>query len=210
MKILDDLAGFAVLTSPLWLILILLPVCIWLAFKIAKRFKPGIARIVGGVGIFLLFFALPFGDEIVGRIYLSYLCATEVQMKVFQTVELPSEYWDEAGRPKYLGPYGFVDMKLLPNRFEWHNIDEPYFDSVIKIEKWRSQLFDNETQTVLGERITYMRHFGWMNRFSPAPNIGEGCRELRVESSREKLAQEEREHEQQFFRGILKPAISKR
>lgn len=211
MKLFDELLGLAVLTGPLWLILILLPVSIWIVVKVAKCMKLGGSAKLGiGLLVFLLVFFVPFGDEIAGRIYLSHLCSTKARMKVFQTVELPPEYWDEEGRPKYLGPYGFVDMKLLPNRFEWRNIDEPYLDSVIKIEKWRSQLLDKKTQTVLGERITYMRHFGWMNRFSPAPNIGESCRELEGESNREKLAQEEREQEQQFFRGILKPTTSKR
>ena len=99
MKFFDPLLGFAVLTGPLWLILILLPVCIWLAIKISKRFKPGVTRIAGGVGIFLLLFALPFGDEIAGRIYLSHLCATEAGVKVYQTVELPAEYWEADGKP---------------------------------------------------------------------------------------------------------------
>lgn len=62
MKFLNDLLGFAVLTGPLWLILILLPVSIWIAFKLAKRFRSGITRTAGGVGIFLLPFALPFGN----------------------------------------------------------------------------------------------------------------------------------------------------
>lgn len=206
----NDLLGFAVLTGPLWLILILLPVSVWIAYKVAKRFKQRNTRIVGGIGIFLLVFCIPFGDGIAGRIYLTFLCTTEARAEIFQTVELPPEYWDEAGRPRYLGPYGFVDMKLLPDRFEWRNINEPYFDLVIKIEKWRSQLFDKETQTVLGERVTYMRHYGWINLFSPASTIGESCRDLGGEFNREKLAQEEREQEQRFFRDILKPATSNR
>lgn len=101
MKFLNELLGFAVLTGPLWLILILLPVSIWIAIKVARRIKPGVTRIAGGVGIFLLLFALPFGDEIAGRIYLSYLCATEAGVKVHQTVELPAEYWEADGKPKF-------------------------------------------------------------------------------------------------------------
>lgn len=210
MKWLNDLFGFAVLSAGYLLLLAWLPIAIWVAVKLAKRFKSRATRIAGGVGLFLLFFVLPFGDEIVGRIYLSHLCATQPRVMVFQAVELPLEYWDERGRPKYLGRYGFVDMKLLPDRFEWRNINEPYLNSVIKVERWRSQFFDKETKTVLGERITYMRHFGWMNRFSLAPTIGESCRELVGESNRERLAQIEREQEQQLFSGVLKPPTPNR
>lgn len=210
MKFLNELLGFAVLTGPLWLILILLPASIWIAFKLAKRFKQRSTKLAGGVGIFLLVFFVPFGDEIAGRIYLSHLCATEAGVKVYQTVELPAEYWDEQGRPRYLGANGFVDMKLLPNRFGWRNVDEPYVDSVIKIEKWRWELVDKETQNVLGEKITFVRHYGWLNQFSPASTVGESCRDLGGESNREELFRREREQEQKFFREILKPAAPAR
>ena len=210
MKLLNELLGFAVLTGPLWLILILLPIAIWIAVKAAKRFDRRSAKIAVGLLVLLLIFFVPFSDEIAGRIYLNNLCATEPRVKVYQTVELPAEYWDEQGKPRFLGSNGFVDMKLLPNRFGWHNIDEPYIDSVIKIEKWRWQLMDKETPNILGERITYMRHFGWINRFSPAPNIGEGCRDLGGEFNRDELFRKEREQEQMFFRDIFKPATSTR
>ena len=96
-------------------------------------------------------------------------------------------------------------MKFLPDKFRWDRVSEPYIDSFIRIEKWRSLLVDKETQSVLGERVTYMRHFGWMNRLSPAPNIGETCRDLEAERGREELFRKEREEEQAFFGSILRP-----
>ena len=210
MKLLNELLGFVVLTGPLFLVLAWLPVCIWIAVKVAKRFLRRGVKLGIGLLVFLLVFLVPFADEIAGKIYLSHLCATEARVKVYQTIELPAEYWDERGRARYLASNGFVDMKLLPNRFEWRNVDEPYVDSVIKIEKWRWELVDKETQIVLGEKITYMRRFGWVNRFSPSPNIGESCRDLGGESNREELFRREREQEQKFFREILKPAASAR
>lgn len=210
MQLIDALLGFAVLTGPLWLILILLPVSIWIAFKIAKRFKQRSAKVAVGLGTFVLVFFAPFADGIVGKIYFNHLCATKAGVKVYQTVELPAEYWDGEGRPRYLASNGFVDMKLLPNRFKWRNFKEPHMDSVIKIEKWRWEFVDQENETVLGEKITYMRYYGWINRFSTAPNIGESCRDLGGESNREELSRREREQEQKFFREILKPAASTR
>ena len=44
---------------------------------------------------------IPTGDSIVGHLYFSYLCSNEAGVKVFQTVELPSEYWDERGEVKF-------------------------------------------------------------------------------------------------------------
>jgi hypothetical protein len=209
MKILDDLAGFAVLTSPLWLILILLPVCIWLAFKIAKRFKSGIARAVGGVGIFLLLFALPFGDEIAGRIYLGYLCANEARVKVYQTVELPAEYWDTEGKARFLNARGVLIREVLGDQYEWRNIDESYVNAVIKIEKSRWELVENKTQNILGEKITYTRHFGWLTHFSPAPNIGESCRDVwAARYGSDSLFMKESSENREFFLRIFTPQTS--
>jgi len=202
MDILKTFLFITVLTGPLWLMLILLAVSLWIAVKVARRLKPGVFRFVGGVSVFLLLVCLPFVDEIAGRIYLNHLCTTEAGVKIYQTVELPAEYWDDEGKPRYLGTNGFVDMKLLPNRFEWHNVNESYIDSVIKIGKRRWQLLDKDTQTILGERITYMRHFGWINRFSLAPNIGEGCAYLG--------GQKDREQEKKYFNDIFKSAESAR
>ena len=97
----DTLLGFAVLTGPLWLIVVLIPLAIWIAVKVSKRFISGRTRFAAGVGIFLLVFAVPFADEIVGRVYLNYLCASQAGVKVYKTVELPGEYWNANGEPKF-------------------------------------------------------------------------------------------------------------
>ncbi|MCK7498074.1 MAG: hypothetical protein MZW92_50730 [Comamonadaceae bacterium] len=89
MELFNELLGFAVLTGPLWLILLLLAATIWVASKVSRRFTPGRSRLVAGAGIALLVFLLPFADEIAGRIYFNYLCATQAGVKVYQTVELP-------------------------------------------------------------------------------------------------------------------------
>ncbi len=171
MKLIDTLLGFAVLTGPLWLILIFLPACIWLAVKIAKRFKPGITRIAGGAGVFLLLFALPFGDEIAGRVYFNYLCATEAGVKVYQTVELPAEYWEADGKPK------FYDERN--GNFSLSN-DYP---TKLKIEKYSSFLdidkfigvLQNQEKGLISENISYRHWGGWIRRnFSPG-NTATSC-----------------------------------
>jgi len=209
MKWLNELLGFVVLTSPLWLVLILLPVSIWIAVKIAKRFTNRTAKIAVGIGVFLLVFLVPFADEIAGRIYFNHLCATKAGVKVYQTVELPGEYWDADGKPKFLNPRGVLIGEAMGDRFEWRNVDEPYVDSVIKIEKWRWELVDKKTRAVLGEKITYMRRFGWIVRFSPAPNIGEGCRNIWAKRhGRDRLFQKEDSENKNFLLRIFIPRES--
>lgn len=176
MKLIDELRGFAVLTGPLWLILLLLPVCIWLAVKISKRFKPGITRIAGSMGIFLLLFALPFGDEIAGRVYFDYLCATEAGVKVYQTVELPAEYWDQQGAPKFIRRQGSLDFdestlgKQYGRKSSIHSRS-----SLLQIDRDSYQLLDMQSQKLLGENVNYVYRGGWVSRALGSNTIATGC-----------------------------------
>lgn len=166
----DALFGFAVLTGPLWLILILLPVCIWIAIKIAKRFKPGITRIAGGVGIFLLLFTLPFGDEIAGRIYLSYLCANEAGVKVYQTVELPAEYWDERGRAKF-----YVNFDSLLGKTYSVKYKPGTYSSFFHIDNAGYAYSNTQSGQVLGEAIDFRHWGGWIRRNSSPSKSATSC-----------------------------------
>jgi uncharacterized membrane protein len=103
---LSEILGFVVLTGPLLLMVLWLAVCIWLAWKLTKRHKAVAVRIVVGVLVFALLVLAPIADEIVGRAYFNHLCATEAGVKVYKTVELPADYWDEQGRPRFLEENG--------------------------------------------------------------------------------------------------------
>ena len=172
MNFFDPLLGFAVLTGPLWLILILFPISIWVAVKLAKRFKQRSTKIAGGVGIFLLVFLVPFGDEIAGRIYLSHLCATEAGVKVYQTVELPAEYWDEQGRAK---PKIFKSS--TPGIIRLVGINAPIFEEspftelyspFFQIERAGFRLREIESKKIPGEVVYFRYWHGWIARnFSP-------------------------------------------
>lgn len=200
MKLANEFLGFAVLTSPLWLILVLVAVALSIAIPLAKRTKHGVGRAAIGIFVFAVLVLLPFGDAILGSMYLRHLCATEAGVRVHKTVQLPEAYWDREGRPTFLLANGSVDMKLLPNRFEWQDVRERHVDSIVRIDKWRWQLRDRSSLEIMGERITFLRYFGWIERLSPAPNIGESCRDLGGEISRD-----ESERSQALLRGIFLP-----
>lgn len=211
MKLLNELLGFAVLTGPLWLILILLAIATWIAVKAAKRFEGRGVQIAVGVLVFLLVFFVPFGDEIAGRIYLGHLCATEAGVKVHQTVELPAEYWDEHGKPKFLNPRGVIVKAALGDRFTWRSVSERYINWFIRIDKEHSFLQDIQSKQDLGEKITFVRYYGWLNQFSPAPNVGESCRNIWAKRfGRDAFFQKENSEERDFLLKIFtSPASSK-
>jgi len=204
----DELLGFAVLTGPLLPILMWLVVSIVVVVFIINPAGSIIRRITIKFIFFVIIFVMPIGDEIIGRIYHGYLCANKSGYKVYMTAGLPADNWDENRNQKYLSSNGFVDMNMLPERYGWKRINEKQIDFIIKITKSRAQLIDNYTKNVLGEQITYIRKYGWLNRFSISPSTGESCRDLSGERDREILHQKEAEKERAFFQDIFKPITS--
>lgn len=168
MKSLSELLGFAVLTGPLWLILVLLPVGIWIAWKLAKRFTRGSTRLAVGLGVFLLFFCVPFADEIAGRIYFNHLCATEAGVKVYRAIELPAEYWDGNGNPRFFNKHGFLDHKLWVEKLDESSGHVERYSTIFGIDKNISLVKDRSSQKVLAEVATFRYWGGWVSRnFSP-------------------------------------------
>lgn len=172
MKLLNELLGFVVLTGPLFLIIAWLPVCIWAAVKVAKRFKRGSAKLASGLGVFVLAFLVPFADEIAGHLYLSYLCTTEAGVKVYQTVELPAEYWDEGGKPKLRTfksniPGIIALVGTIEPFFEESSFTEPY-SPLFHVEKAGFRLREINSKRTVGEVIYFRYWGGWLARnFSP-------------------------------------------
>ena len=177
MKLLQDLAGLAVLTSPLWLILILIPVAIWIAVKTTKRAGGVSARIAVGVLVFVLIVLAPFADQIIGRIYFNHLCATDSGARIYHTVALPPEYWDEQGGLKFLKQHGGLNKTVLGARFRETSRSEPYI-SALGITKYRAQVVDTASQQVLGEVVDFMFWGGWIARNLSASTGADDCKNL--------------------------------
>ena len=152
---------------------------------------------------------IPAGDSIVGHLYLNYLCSTEARVKVYQTIELPAEYWDEKGEMRFLKPNGDIDQALLGKKFEWHSVSEPYSTSLVKVDIKHRQFRDGNTQNVVAERTSFWWHGGWIGEFSPAPTRGASCPLLSDQYSGNEYKQRVYEQEQKFYSEIFKPVNSK-
>lgn len=168
----------AVLSGPLWLIALAVPVSLFVAYLVAKGRRTTASKIGSFAAVLLAFFLVLFGDEIAGRMFLNHLCATEAGVKVYQTVELPAEYWDEGGNPRFLTNRGILRSEVIGDRFVWDGINEPYVRLLIKIDKKRWVLHDKSSKRNLAEKTSFVRHYGWLNKFSPASTVGESCRDI--------------------------------
>lgn len=159
----SELLGFVVLAGPVFPMLIWLIVSLLLAWLLSKLFKRRAARVFSGIGLLILIFLLPLADGIVGRVYFNYLCATEAGVKVYKTVELPAEYWDEGGRAKLFKENGDLDHTKLGNMFNEPSFTEPY-SPILGIEERHHQVVDNNANETLGEVINFMHWGGWASR----------------------------------------------
>lgn len=178
MKLLNDVLGLAVLTSPLWLVLILIPIAIWIAVKAAKRAGRVPAKLAVGVLVFVIVSLAPFADQIIGRVYFNHLCATDSGARIYYTVALPPEYWDEQGTLKFLKRNGGLNKTALGARFRETAKSEPYLRA-LGITKYRAQVVDTASQQVLGEVVDYMFWGGWIARNLSASTGADDCKNLR-------------------------------
>lgn len=168
----DAILGFAVLTGPMWLILLTLLIGIGIAVAVAKRLKQKSGKFVGIVGVFLILFLLLFGDEMAGKVYFNYLCATEAGVKVYQTAELPAEYWEADGKPKFYGEKNgnYYLAKEYPTELK---IEKDY--SIFYIDRLVTLLRDHNKEKIFSERTSFMYWGGWMRRNLSPSNTATSC-----------------------------------
>lgn len=159
-----ELLGFIVLTGPLFLIVLWVPLCVVFVILLGRRSNKKLTflKTMGGGVIFLITLALPFSDEIAGRIYFNHLCETEAGPKVYQTIVLPTEYWDDAGKPKFIKSNGDIDRDLIGDEIKE---ERELFDFItyLGIKKYRSML-KNTSNEMVGENIDFFLTRGWVIR----------------------------------------------
>ena len=176
----NELLGFIVLSSPLFLIVLWLPVSIVLAVWISRKFlkkKKNPIKVAFGAFLFLFVLVTPIADEIAGTIYFNHLCKTEAGAKVYQTIELPAEYWDADGKPTFY--YGANNNDIPPYAFERVGVE------VITKAKEKIRLFGIEqigatyTDKKSGELVSEVTGFrywgGWVRRNFSLHNTATSC-----------------------------------
>lgn len=150
---------------------------VWIARKVAGRCNRRSFRCGIRVAIALVFFLVPTGDEIVGRIYFNHLCETEAGAKIYQTIELPSSYWNAQNIPSFykgasnndIPLYAFERLGIDVNaewneRQRWFGIEQ--FGTITTSEKFGQKL--NE--------VVGFRYFGgWVARNLTSNNLAISC-----------------------------------
>ena len=179
----NELLGFIVLSGPflpalVWLIIsiVLVTVAIHPTGRLSRRIS---IRLLA----FVIVLLLPFIDEIVGRLYLTYLCDTQGGFKVYETVKLPDKYWDENGEPRFIKHTKFVnpslnkvngtlDTKVLTE----YGIgsEDVNYSSMFGIRLFRHWYYEKATGKTLAEGRFFAYKQGWLAR-TFSVNSGVSC-----------------------------------
>ena len=153
---------------------------IWVARKLAgkresKQWKWGVRAAVT-----LVFVLIPTWDSILGHIYFNHLCATEAGVKVYQTVELPAEYWDAQGKPKFFNEQGYLDHQFWVNTLDETSGNVERYSSIFAIDKDAFLVKEKSSKKRLEEIITFGFGGGGVSRnFSPH-NTAASCEFIRA------------------------------
>ena len=129
----------------------------WIARKLAGRRESRQWKWVVRIAVALVFVLIPTWDIILGHLYLNHLCSTEAGVKVYQTVELPAEYWDEHGAVKFpLVKDNYISSYKENRISRFFQIDRSVYSLSDKLGK------------VLVEDVVFRNWGGWVVRaFSP-------------------------------------------
>lgn len=170
-----ELLGFVVLTSPLFLMVLWIPACLFLAVSVGRKgIKKSLPlKIAGGVAVFLIALLLPVSDEIAGRIYFNHLCETEAGAKVYQTIELPAEYWDENGEPKFYKGSKNNDIPSYAFNRLGIDIDEEWVEKklLLHVSQSGTVIKEKKSEKKYSEVVRFGFKGGWiMRELTPHPS----------------------------------------
>ena len=192
----NELLGFIALSGPVLVLVLWLPVCILVAILVSKRYTRGGYRLVSGFVVFSIMFMLPIADEIAGQLYLRYLCKSQGGFRVYHTVELPDDYWDEKGDPRFIKftrfkdipsldkVNGTLDLNVLPE----YGIDRKHeiYSTVFGIRLFQYRYYDKKSKMVLAENRFFTSKGGWLNR-AVGINAGVSCDTSGQPNTKEKI-----------------------
>jgi hypothetical protein len=139
------------------------------AVWIVKRQKTKRARWITIVILVLI----PTWDEIVGRAYFSYLCATEAGMKIYSSVQLPQEFWTEGGQLRFVDREALI--RNLGYRFEFSVEFDEHYSPISRIKRHAHTIIDKKANEMLGRYVRFIYFGGWVINHTGMHVSGNGC-----------------------------------
>lgn len=152
-------------------ILLAVVIYVWLARFVTKRIANQAAKYIA----IALFTLIPTWDIIPGKLYFNHLCESEAGVKIFETMELPAEYWDQQGKPRFFNEHGYLDNKFLADHLDGGGGRIEHYSSAFAIDKVTSPIKEKVSQKVLAEITTFGFWGGWVSRNFIPHNTAASC-----------------------------------
>lgn len=108
------------------------------------------------------FLVLAVWDEVWGYVYLRHLCATESGIKVYRTVTLAREHWNDDGSPKFISFRGDVMFKpFLDGRYQM-TLAGSTISRRPQVSRSEYSVVDLHTKDRLAAHVTFFADHGWL------------------------------------------------
>ena len=182
-----------------WWYLIFPIIWIWAATGLFRLVRQGTLARKAIVFLSLtLWYPAMFADDILGYWQWRTLCEKEAVIKVYKTVQLSPDQFDQSGMPREKKVIGSPDvMALIADRYERRfEVKSKYSKIGAGVDRYRHFVVDHSTKETMGEGITFARYRGGPPR--PVPDMyGESCPGHAGDS------------DEQLLQGIFKPKGNK-
>ena len=167
--------AFVVLSLPILAVLLIVVVAI-IAIRVAERRAGTTAKKwITGFIVALVAVLILTWDEVGGRLYLSYLCATQGGAVVYKQVKLPTEYWSADGSPIFLDDRGNKVRTSLDDTYQFTSESTDDFSKVFRITRLIYRVQDRNTREVFGTYTIFFSFGGWFQNFTSLNIIGRNC-----------------------------------
>lgn len=164
-----------------------------IAWVVIKRLPGKKAKWIA-LAVFIL---IPTWDEIAGRIYFKSLCDAESGMKFYKTVELPAEYWNANGEPKFITWDGLADKAVLGDRYDFPSEFQENYSQTFRVTRHAAVVTNKQTKEVLARYVSFTYFGGWVANHFSVHVSGAGCPSL------------DKYNYRSFLKQVFKPASTK-
>jgi len=147
---------------------------IWAANKASANFEDNAKKWSIRIAIALVFILIPTGDSIVGQIYFNHLCETEAGAKVHQTIELPAEYWDEDGKPKFYDERTGNSSPTF-DITQYADVETKRKLHLLGIQERTTVLVDKTTHKIISTNTLFRYWGGWVKKNLSLHNTADHC-----------------------------------
>lgn len=146
----------------------------YVAYRLGRIPRKGSRKALVASLVVLIFILIPTWDVLLGRWYFRHLCETEAGIKVYRQVELPAEYWDAEGRPRFIKENGDVDKEMLK---DWLDFDlrQRQLSDTFRIQALDFIVIDKSSQKPIGQYTSLGYFGGWFVNSTGLHVSGTSC-----------------------------------